>query len=124
MNQKHVSVLLIYDNSFLVLKRGKTAPWMPGKYCFPGGKVEQDENPSQAALRETLEETNIELDNLHGLVIDNKTMFYSLMKHNNVELNYEHTEYNWIKLSELDNYNFVPGCYSIIKRAIEFGLLC
>lgn len=31
----------------------------PGDICFPGGKVEQDESPKDAAIRETMEELNL-----------------------------------------------------------------
>ena len=31
----------------------------PGEICFPGGKIEEDETPVTAALRETCEELGI-----------------------------------------------------------------
>jgi len=39
--QKSATVAVINsDKKFLILRRGKSAPWMPGRYCLPGGKVE------------------------------------------------------------------------------------
>ncbi|MDD2189373.1 MAG: CoA pyrophosphatase [Eubacteriales bacterium] len=32
----------------------------PGEVCFPGGKIENDESPEECAIRETVEELNID----------------------------------------------------------------
>lgn len=39
--------------------RAKHMESQPGEICFPGGHVEQGENPKDAALRETFEELGI-----------------------------------------------------------------
>jgi 8-oxo-dGTP pyrophosphatase MutT (NUDIX family) len=36
----------------------------PGDVCLPGGKVELDENPREASIRETMEELNLERDQI------------------------------------------------------------
>jgi len=41
----------------LVIQRGR--PPFEGSYAFPGGFVDYDENPPDAALRELVEETNL-----------------------------------------------------------------
>ena len=43
----------------LVMKRGMTAPWMPGAWNLPGGTHEQGETVHQTAIRELEEETGI-----------------------------------------------------------------
>ena len=36
----------------------------PGDVCLPGGKVEPDEDPREASIRETMEELNLERDEI------------------------------------------------------------
>ena len=43
----------------LLLKRSMSSKWHAGKWEFPGGKVDQGENFSEALLREVLEETGL-----------------------------------------------------------------
>jgi 8-oxo-dGTP pyrophosphatase MutT (NUDIX family) len=40
--------------------RANTLRHQPGDICLPGGKIEVDESPRDAAIRETLEELNLE----------------------------------------------------------------
>lgn len=39
----------------------------PGDICLPGGKIEEDESPLQAAVRETMEELNLKDDDIEVL---------------------------------------------------------
>lgn len=45
----------------LVLRRGPTDPWMPGRWNYPGGKVDPGEDPYEAALRELSEEAGFHI---------------------------------------------------------------
>jgi len=57
-----VLIPLIYIDDELHLlfeRRAKSLNSQPGEICFPGGKKEDGETPSYSALRETVEELNI-----------------------------------------------------------------
>lgn len=63
-NFKRASVtipLVDYNNSLHILfeVRAKTLRSQPNEICFPGGKIEKDENPLTTAIRETCEEIGI-----------------------------------------------------------------
>ncbi|MCB2292407.1 CoA pyrophosphatase [Clostridium algoriphilum] len=63
-----VMILLSEDSNelsiiFEVRARGLRS--QPGDVCLPGGKVEIDENPKQASIRETMEELNLKRDQLN-----------------------------------------------------------
>ena len=46
------AVVIVRNNKALILQRGYTAPWMPGKWNLPGGGIDQGETPIKAAKRE------------------------------------------------------------------------
>lgn len=50
------------DNRLLVIKRGKEP--FKGKYALPGGHIDPGETLEEAARRELLEETGVEIKNL------------------------------------------------------------
>ncbi len=66
---KHVLVLAKYKRKWLMTKHPKRG------IEFPGGKVEEGETLEEAAIREALEETGVQLDELEWLaeykVMDN-----------------------------------------------------
>jgi 8-oxo-dGTP pyrophosphatase MutT (NUDIX family) len=52
----------------LLLLRGPTDPWMPGRWNLPGGRIEAGEASTEAAMRETLEEAGLRVYALSPLV--------------------------------------------------------
>lgn len=46
------------DQDLLVIRRG-VGRYLGGRWDIPGGAVEPDESPAQAAVRETMEETGL-----------------------------------------------------------------
>jgi len=115
--QKTATVAVINrQNKLLILRRGKTAPWMPGRYCLPGGRVEPFEDSQYAAARELSEETGISfpVDRLNNITItysDNYSKLVYIAKVDSpiVSLNYEHDDYAWISFDESSLYSLVPN---------------
>jgi 8-oxo-dGTP pyrophosphatase MutT (NUDIX family) len=58
--------LVEIDGSIYVLFeiRAKGLNRQPGEICFPGGKIEKDESPLDAAIRETCEELKVRPDKI------------------------------------------------------------
>ena len=62
-----VMILLARDSdelSIIFEVRAHKLRSQPGDVCLPGGRVEVDENPKQASIRETMEELNLKRDQL------------------------------------------------------------
>lgn len=53
--------LVPHENGLGILfeVRSPKLAWQPGEICFPGGRIEKNENPEQAAVRETYEELQL-----------------------------------------------------------------
>ena len=69
--------ILKHQHQFLLLKRANEPN--QGKYVPVGGKLEPHENPYQAVLRETLEETGIKLETAKfcGLLTETSPVKYN-----------------------------------------------
>lgn len=65
-----VMILLLKNNdelSVLFEVRALNLRHQPGDICLPGGKLEENESPAEAAVRETKEELNINDDDIEVL---------------------------------------------------------
>ena len=72
-------VLMDADGRLLLVKRG-VAP-KAGMWCLPGGFIETDETPEQAALRELREETGLvgRIDTLLGVTTTPGTFYKAIL---------------------------------------------
>lgn len=105
-------------DKFLIVKRSESKKSHPGMWEFPGGKVNPEEKPREAVIRELREETK-----LHGQVIrtgekgavryqEGSYMihpFLIMVDSGKVRLSKEHSEYEWIDIEDIEKYNTVPG---------------
>ena len=87
-------VVLRHQDLFLLLQRAN--PPHPGKYLPVGGKLEAFEDPRSAAIRETAEETGIQLDHLSfsGILIETSP-----------------TKYNWQSSIYVADIEYLPPPY-------------
>ncbi|NDB59010.1 NUDIX hydrolase [bacterium] len=130
-NQKTSTVAVIDSyKKLLILRRGESAPWMPGRYCLPGGHVEPNETNTSAAIRELNEETGISypIENLKTITINyssgySKTVWIAHVNSNNVSLNWEHDHYLWVSSMESFLVSLVPGLGTTIKTLSDSGHL-
>ena len=58
------AAIIIFDEEgrVLILLRPQTVKWAPGKWALPGGHIEEGETPIEAAVRETREETTLNVE--------------------------------------------------------------
>ena len=122
-------VVLQKGNRVLLLKRGPTDPWKPGKWCLPGGAIDPGEGPFQGALRELYEEAGICLSE-HDILpvdvieLDTTTLYVFTAKAPKQKvrlLDGEHSEFRWVALDEINSYSTIPLVKPIIRSLKHNG---
>ena len=63
-----VVVVLNGRDEALILKRPPGMDWAPNQWALPGGKIEPNESPLSAAIRETKEETTLDVRKLKIII--------------------------------------------------------
>lgn len=118
------------EGQLLILKRTKTDDSQPEKWGLPGGHVDPNESHELAATRELLEETGICIDskdanNLGSFVNEDVHIeYYSFndfceQEYPIILQSEEHSEYKFIDLSDIDNYEFPFNMKENIKRLLN-----
>jgi len=114
-------VLVSLDKKILLIKRSETDKSMPGVWEFPSGTKEKNESIIECVVRETKEETGIEIKaenliagdvehysfvNREGIKkeVDEHTYICHLKEKLLVHLTSEHSNYAWVGLDNLDDY--------------------
>lgn len=101
------------DDKFLVLLRSEKARYFPLHWDFPGGTLEENEDPEDGIIREVLEETGLKI----GIIAKLKTYEFDLdnakkITHRFViykaevisgkfKISEEHLAYKWLTKDEL-----------------------
>jgi 8-oxo-dGTP pyrophosphatase MutT (NUDIX family)/predicted dehydrogenase len=109
-----VEVIIKYNDLFLICKRNDDLKVAPGIWNIPAGKVKHGEGLEEAILRETLEETNLILDNVeyldykfinqkHKRVVYTYFSEVSSISEFKLDIN-EFSDWKWVSAAELDQY--------------------
>ena len=114
---KVVAALIEKNGKFLIARRSTGDPNVFGKWEFPGGKVEPEENEINAIEREIKEEFEL-IIKAKEFVINNiceyptKVVDLRLYKcdYESGEFNlHDHSEYKWVNKEELLEYDLAPA---------------
>lgn len=115
------------DKQLLLLKRAEHLKHAAGQWCWPGGRIDQEESPSQALQREMLEEIGTEVvirevaDSYElDTPLDECRVFPFLCElEGSFQLKGdEHTAFSWVRLHEINDFDCARGVEPTI-RAIE-----
>lgn len=121
-----LAVIVNTDNKILLLKRGKEAPWMPGKWALIGGVIEKGEAPQKAVEREILEEIGLEINKfIKTFTIQRNPnsiehIFACRYDGDPTDItldNSENTNYGWYDVDEMDYLDIVPNLIEYVTLA-------
>ena len=124
---KVVAALIEKGNKVLIAKRSTGDPNVLGKWEFPGGKVELDEEEIHAIEREILEEFELEIKAKEFLINNvceypTKTVDLRLYSCEYVsgEFNlHDHSEYDWVDKNKILEYDLAPADIPLAKYIKE-----
>lgn len=131
--KKGVNVI-ITDNKdrVLVLKRSSRTKTSPNLWNFPGGNVESNEGLQKAAIRETKEETNLEVEPENnyfsiyyypgGKRKNAKTAVYAFeakLVGGKIKLDKTHTEFKWVSKDDWRSLNYTPSAAATLEELFK-----
>lgn len=120
------AAIIVSNDKILITKRGASKS-LANLWEFPGGKVEANESYEDCVVREIKEELNINITvnqyyatNEHQYEFGTIKLiaFIAELESGTIELT-EHTDFAWVSLHELKNYEFAPADIPIIKKLEE-----
>ena len=126
---KIVTSFIKDDEKLLILKRSNKVKTMKGLWAGVSGIIENDEEPLKRAKIEIFEEAGIteEKIKLIKAVEEMKVNspqyenheweifpFLFETKNPEIKLNWENSEFKWINVNELENYETVPNLQKVL----------
>lgn len=112
--QGKVSIGVVKRGEKLLLVKRSENESSAGKWCFPGGSIEEGETSEEAAIREVVEETGLDvqiIDTGESFVAKGelgKWQIYPFLMSDNggeVELNHENSEFKWLEKHQMLEYD-------------------
>jgi 8-oxo-dGTP pyrophosphatase MutT (NUDIX family) len=130
---KIVTSFIQDEQKILILKRSDKVKTMKGLWAGISGIIEKDETPLTRAKIEIYEETGISEDKIKLIKSAEKLRVNSPQYENHeweifpflfeaknpeIKLNWENSEYLWIQIDELKNYNSVPSLEKVLLNLL------
>ena len=125
-NTKVVAAIIIYNGHILATQRGYGD--FSSKWEFPGGKVETNENPEEALIREIKEELNadITINEFLTTVEYDYPKFHLIMDcyvcsivEDKITL-LEHKASKWLAKNELDTVDWLAADVKVVEELKEY----
>jgi 8-oxo-dGTP diphosphatase len=127
-----IGAIIVHNDKIVLIKRGNEPS--KGKWTIPGGLVEVGENLPHAVIRETLEETCLEVENpqlidavdnvdrdeadkvkYHYVIID----YLVHVKGGTLQAASDAAELRWVPFDEVESYNLTASFRVFFKQNRE-----
>ncbi len=134
-NKQHIVAITAFiknkkRDKFLIVKRSAREIAYPGKWSFPGGKVEQGDSVMDTLKKEVTEEVGLAIDDYKRYLYDFTFVrpdghnvvgfcFEVRARSENVTLSEDFEDFAWIAPEELQNYDHIPGMEKEVLLGFE-----
>lgn len=134
MRSTKIVTSFIQDNQkILILRRSNKVKTMKGLWAGISGIIEKNETPLTRAKIEIHEEVGISEDKIRLVKAAERLKvnspqyenheweifpFLFEAKNPDIKLNWENSEYRWITIDELKNYNTVPNLEKVLQNLL------
>ena len=121
-----VAAIIKRNGKYILAQRKDDCKSAPGKWEFPGGKVEFGEDPMDALKREIKEELGISIENLRVFDVTSSfnpnsryphivmISYLADWKSGKIEL-LDCKDVKMVKLEELDNFDLIQGDAELVR---------
>jgi 8-oxo-dGTP diphosphatase len=126
-----ITVFIKYEDKILLLKRSDKVLTYKGKWNTVAGYLDELKSIQEKIIGEVKEELRIEENNIFSIFIGESYEFkdkkigktwiifpvlVELKNEPEIKLDWEHTQYKWIKMDELENFDIVSSLKESFKR--------
>ena len=126
---KIITCFLKKEDKILILKRSNKVKSMKGLWAGISGIIEKNESPLQRAKIEIFEEVGINDDGIKLIKESDEMRIMSPQYENHewevypflfstenpkIKLNWENSEYKWVNIKEIANYETVPSLDKVL----------
>lgn len=123
------AVVISTDGQILVLRRSDKNKLRPGGYDFPGGGLEQGEQPIEGVRREIREETGLEVSTIKPIDIvsffnkENDFVivvgYLARVSISSITLSWEHDWYQWVSPEKVRTISFPERHTQFLNKALQ-----
>jgi 8-oxo-dGTP pyrophosphatase MutT (NUDIX family) len=130
---KIVTCFITNGDKILILKRSDKVKSMKGLWAGVSGIIEKDEPPLARAKREIFEEVGLHEDQIKLLKSEKEMRIISPQYKNHewlvfpflfgaenqtIKLNWENSDYRWISIDEIKNFETVPSLDKVLLNLL------
>lgn len=130
LQQGAVNAIILNENKeVLFTERSLNDDFLPGYWELPGGGIDYGEIPQEALIREIKEECGLEIEIIKPVAANSYfikdiqrieiTFLCKVINPARVKLSHEHSDYKWLKVTEINTIKATDYIKKIIDSSVE-----
>lgn len=123
------AIILNENKEILFTERSLDDDFLPGYWELPGGGIDYGETPQEGLLREIKEECGLEIEIIKLVAVNTYfikdiqrieiTFLCKAMNPAEIKLSHEHSDYKWLKITEVNKIKVTDYIKKIIDSSVE-----